>query len=111
MNLWALIAVGCSMLGAVGQLFFKKGSETLIFGVELLKNWQLMLGLFCYAVATVGFILVLKNMKLSIAYPIIALSYIWVALLAFFVLKEPFTAKMWIGTGLIVFGVVLIQNA
>ena len=111
MNIWILVAVVCSMFGAVGQLFFKKGSETLVFSLELLKNWQLGLGLLLYAIATIGFILVLKNMKLSVAYPIIAFSYIFVALLSFFVLKEPFTAKMWIGTVVIVFGVVMIQNA
>jgi len=110
MNIWILVAVVCSMFGAVGQLFFKKGSEGLIFSLELLKNWQLGLGLLLYALATIGFILVLKNMKLSVAYPIIAFSYIFVALLSFFILKEPFTVKMWVGTFVIVIGVVLIQN-
>jgi drug/metabolite transporter (DMT)-like permease len=106
---WVVLAVFCSMLGAVGQMFFKLGADRLVIGWELLQNWQLGVGLLCYGVATIGFILVLKNMRLSLAYPIIALSYIWVALLSYYALKEPMTLKVWLGSAIIVFGVVLVQ--
>ena len=32
-NIWILVAIVCSMFGAVGQLFFKKGADNLVVGL------------------------------------------------------------------------------
>ncbi len=59
----------------------------------------------------VGFVLLviaLKHGNLSILYPILATSYIWVALLSVRFLDEPFSAAQWVGVLLIVGGISLI---
>lgn len=102
------IVVLCSGLGAVGQLFFKLGSSSLALSVEgLLLNWRLATGLFCYGLATLGFVYSLKELQLSVAYPIIALSYLWVGILAATFLKEQVFWYNVAGYFVIVCGVLL----
>lgn len=100
-----------ALLGALGQLFFKTGAVQLDRAwTSWLLNWRLLVGLALYGLATILFVYVLKSTPLSIAYPIIATSYIWVALLAWAFLGEPFLAYKWLGVFLIVAGIVVITR-
>ena len=51
-----------------------------LFGLNL--TWHLLVGVFVYGAATITWILTLKEMPLSIAYPAVSLSYVLVALLS-----------------------------
>jgi uncharacterized membrane protein len=53
-------------------------------------------------------VVALKQGYLSILYPVLATSYIWVALLSVRFLGEPFSTTQWIGTALIIGGISLI---
>jgi len=88
--LWAIgLTVFCSVLGALGQAFFKAGSKTLsLKPLELVTNWPLLTGLGFYGAATVLFVFALKNGRLSTLYPFIALSYIWVFFISLTYFKE-----------------------
>lgn len=91
----------CSILGAVGQLSFKTGIDAL--------NWQkLALGLFLYGLATILYVFCLRFVPLSIGYPIIALSYIWVMILSSVFLHESITVSKVLGSFVIVGGIILI---
>ena len=93
-----LITIICSIFGAVGQLFFKLGSQQLTFNIiEQLTNYKLMLGLIFYGVATIGYIFALKQTDLSFLYPIIALSYVWTTILSVLILKEPYSHVKTVG--------------
>lgn len=111
---WAIIlALVCAVLGALAQLFLKLGSSdvNVSFGsgsLNLVVNWKLMMGFALYGLSSILFIIALKGANLSIAYPMIATSYIWVAVLSTFVLREAFPAWKWIGLGLILAGVTII---
>ncbi len=112
MNKYALISIVlfCALLGALGQLMFKLSSKTISLSPwSWLTNWKLLVGLFLYGTATVLFVYALKFGNLSILYPIIATSYVWVALLARFFLHEPFPLSKWFGIALIVSGVWMIS--
>lgn len=109
------LAVGlvliAAFLGAVGQLFFKVGAVQLSRDwISWLINWKLLVGLAFYAIATILFLYVLKSAPLSIAYPIIATSYIWVSLLAAVFLGEPFPIYKWFGIFLIISGIIIITR-
>lgn len=109
------VAVGlvliAALLGAVGQLFFKIGAVQLGRGwTSWLMNWKLLMGLAFYGIATILFLYVLKSAPLSIAYPIIATSYIWVSLLAAAFLGEPFPVYKWSGVFLIIAGIIIITR-
>lgn len=104
-----LLVLFCALLGSFGQLFFKLGSKDLVFDFfPLITNWKLIVGLALYGFATILFLVALKFGRLSILYPIIATSYIWVAILSHFVLGEPFRISQWSGVALIIAGVIFV---
>ena len=116
-ELWriALVLLG-TFIGAFGALFLKKGSQTLTLNFKkikfnlkfILKILQLFLGLFLYGLATVPFIIAIKGAELSILYPIVSASYIWVALLSIIFLKEKMNRFKWAGIFIIIIGIVII---
>ena len=61
------------------------------------------------SVAGFGFwVLALARLELSYAYPIACSSILFVALLSTVFLGEPMTPKMWVGTVMILVGVILL---
>lgn len=106
-----LLVAFCAWLGAIGQIFFKLASETLKFDfIALITNWKLFLGLTLYGIATILFLIALKHSNLSIAYPIIATSYVWVTILSKVFLNEPFPSYKWIGIIMIIMAVGVITR-
>ena len=104
-----LLVAFCALLGAIGQVFFKLASKTLAFNfISLITNWKLLLGLLFYAIATLLFVFALKQGNLSILYPIIATSYIWVSLLSMGLLGEAMNLFKWIGVVVIFLGVSMV---
>jgi len=98
-----------AFLAAVGQLLFKWGAASI--SVSLLSwvlNWQLIGGLALHGVGFVLLVVALKYGNLSVLYPLLATSYLWVALLSVRFLGEPFLMPQWLGVALIVAGVGLI---
>ena len=103
------LVLGCALLGAMGQVFFKLSSENFSFNpVDLIQNYKFIIGAFLYASSAILFVWALKFGSLSILYPVIATSYIWVALFSVFLLKEPFGVFRWLGIGLIIAGIYVI---
>lgn len=108
---WKLIAIiitiVCAFMAAVGQALFKLGSLNITPNLLTWVNWQIILGLAFYGIAVIMFAFVVKKVNLSFLYPVIATSYIWVALFSFFILKETLYLSNWIGIMLILLGVSL----
>jgi drug/metabolite transporter (DMT)-like permease len=71
----------------------------------LLNNLPLMGGFCLYGLSALLLVLALKDGELSLLYPVIALTYVWVAILSFFLIHEQINAWKWLGIGLIVVGV------
>jgi uncharacterized membrane protein len=106
-----LLVLFCAVLGAFGQVFFKLASGNFALSVEgVLKNWKFLVGTFLYASSALLFVYSLKYGNLSLLYPLIATSYIWVALLSFFILKEPISLLNISGVLLIISGIALISR-
>jgi len=103
----ALVAF-CALMAAAAQLLFKLGSKGI--GVSLLSwlNWKLILGMTLYAIASILLIIALKYQNLSILYPVVATSYIWVTILSTWFLHETFPAIKWLGIALIITGILII---
>ncbi|MBW2968358.1 EamA family transporter [Candidatus Woesearchaeota archaeon] len=87
---WAIGLVAfCTLLTAGGQLLFKMGMnrfELTLFG--LITNWPLILGFLFYGLGAVLLVIALKYGELSVLYPVVSLSYIWVAILSSMSLGE-----------------------
>jgi len=67
-----------------------------------------ILGFFLYGVSAVLFLFALRQSNLSVLYPVVATSYIWVALFSKFFLHEEFGVFKWFGIFFIILGVFII---
>ncbi|WP_425041420.1 EamA family transporter [Primorskyibacter sp. S187A] len=119
MRLEHLIAAVLSIgLGASGQLLLKIGAGQISqvgrdggivsFLISIAMTWQLVLGLVFYAVSALVWIHVLSNVNLSLAYPLIGISFIFVVALGVFVLGESLSMMQIIGCGVILVGITLV---
>lgn len=97
-----------------GQILFKiglnqAGGFNLNNLVKTLVNPYILLGLSLYAFATLIWFVVLSRMPLSTAYPIQSMAYVLGVAAALIIFNEPVSPLKWIGTGVIILGVVLIS--
>ena len=106
--LWAILLVVMStLLNAVGQYFLKKGITNVTNLMQLI-NPYLIVGFGLYGISAVVLILALKHGSLSVLYPVIAVGFIWVALMGRSLLHEQITILNWVGIGVIIIGVSII---
>ena len=107
---WAIgLVIVASIVGALGPIYLKKGAKNFKFDFKvLITNYALMLGVLFYGSATIIFIPALRGGELSVLYPFISLSYVWVSLLSVKMLKEKMNKFKWLGVLIIIIGVSLI---
>jgi drug/metabolite transporter (DMT)-like permease len=105
-----IIAVAfCAVLGAIAQILFKLGVPKVSWlSLNWVHNKYIISGIVLYIIALIVFLNALKYERLSVVYPLIATSYIWVALLCNQFLGEPISLWQWMGFILIVAGVSLV---
>jgi small multidrug resistance pump len=105
------VALGIGILaGIAGQLLLKAGADAPDFVSQLLRPSTLA-GLALYGSAAFLYIIALRKIPVSVAFPSVSLSYAIVAVLGHFLFGEPFGIKQIGGIVLIMGGVVLINQA
>ena len=103
---WAFgLVLITTILITVAQYFLKTGVSTF---PEVLLNIPLIIGVLIYAVGSVFMILAFKGGEVSVLYPVIATSYIWVALISLVYLNESITPLRWIGIAIVIVGITAI---
>lgn len=75
----------------------------------LLCDWVFALSGACFGLASVLWLYMLKHFPLSMAYPMVSLSYIMGMLAALLVFHEQIPLVRWMGLALIVVGVILVS--
>jgi len=109
MKTWIILLVlFCALLGATAQIMLKKGMIDFSWKY-IFYNFSLFFGVFLYGSAFILYNITLKFEDVSLVYPIIACSYIFVVILAYFFLKEPLSLNKFIGSVMIVSGVYMIS--
>lgn len=113
-NRGVLLVLVCTLIGAAAQILMKMGGNGLA-GVGLadllarpsllLLNLPLFGGYCLYGISTVLLVLALRNGQLSVLYPVIALTYVWVLLLSTVVFSERLNLFKIAGVMAIVAGV------
>ncbi|NJM17752.1 MAG: EamA family transporter [Richelia sp. RM2_1_2] len=109
-----LLSVSASVMG---QLFLKIGAAKLgrvdvenavkqILGI--ITTPELLIGLACYGIGAVIYILLLTRVNLSVAGPSASLVYVFSVLLGYFIFKESIPLTRLMGLSLIVCGVILV---
>ena len=98
-------------LSAGGQLLLKQGTMQAASGMlgQFLSPWTLG-GLCVYFLSAMTYILALRYIPLSIAYPSVAASYFVILLAAYLIWHEPLTWRSFGGTALIVAGIVVLNR-
>ena len=106
-----LLVVVCTFLGAAAQILMKLGAD---HGkahpglAGMITNPVLIAGYALYAVVTVLIVVAFKDGELSVLYPILSLSYLWVTVLSFFIFHDTLNAYKLIGVGVIICGVAVL---
>ena len=86
-------------------------SQPLVFLVALLGNLPLLLGYTMSAGTAFLLILALRDGELSMLYPIIALTYVWVNILSMYFFNEHMNIWKASGIALVIGGVALLGRA
>lgn len=93
---------------AAGQICFKLASPAFAeFSLRSLFAPIFIVALVIYAVATVLWVIVLSRVPLTLAYPLVALSYLIVPVLARLFLGEPLQWQTFAGAAVIIAGILL----
>ena len=105
-----ILVLICTLFTSAAQVLYKAGANNLDFQnwMTLFTNWQIGLGILLYGIAAVLLIFAFKHGELSVIFPMISTSYIWVSLLAVYYFGESFTTVRIVGIIVIILGVTLI---
>jgi multidrug transporter EmrE-like cation transporter len=104
----------CTILGAAAQVLMKFGAQKFdhpgILGkiVGILTNPPLFAGYSLYGLSTVLLAAALRYGQLSLLYPVIALTYVWVSILSVVIFQETMTPLKVLGIATIVTGVAIL---
>ena len=109
-KLWAaLVVLFTTLLTSSAQILYKLGSSNLNFDiVSILTNYHLVGGLLLYVIGGTLLIISLRGGEVSVLYPIIATSYVWVSFLSIKFLGETMNIYKWFGIIAIIAGIVSI---
>ena len=105
------LLISSIILAVFAQLLFKSFSLTKSEGNDILFyliNYKLIIGFSLYLISACLYIFSLKKIDLSIAYPSISISYIFIIILSHFIFGEPITYYKILGSILITLGVYLM---
>ncbi len=97
----------CTIIGAAAQVLMRMGAVGIENSslVDIITNWSLLGGYVCLAANTGLLILALRDGQLSVLYPIIALTYVWVTILSPIFFDDVINGFKVAGVALIVLGV------
>ena len=73
-------------------------------------TWKVIFGIGLYAMSMITWLLLISRVDLSFAYPMLGLSYVFVAFSSWLILGETLSPTRWLGTFVIVLGVALVSK-
>jgi drug/metabolite transporter (DMT)-like permease len=99
------------LLLSVGQILFKLASDDIVLNaaglLPSLLSFKLVVAFTVYSIATILWLVALKDTPLRVAYPFAALAFFIVPTLAHFLLGEALGWNTYVGAGIIALGVVI----
>lgn len=115
-----LLILLSAALSSAGQTYLKlgltgseAGTESSAFGFvrAAFGSWQVWVGLTLFAASVLIWMRVLSTTQLSWGYPLLGLSYVFVALLGWLVFQEQLGPTRLIGIALVIAGAALIAQS
>jgi drug/metabolite transporter (DMT)-like permease len=109
-----LLVCLCTVIGAAGQMLMKAGAQAqtqddaLHMLLAIFRTPALFAGFALYGLSAALLVVALKYGELSILYPVIALTYVWVTALSVIFYSETFNPTKMLGLGAVVLGVAVL---
>lgn len=105
---WAILLVlGTTVLMSIAQIFYKFGANK-IGEIPFYFNYFIVIGLIIYILSATLLLFSLKYGELSVIYPLVGASYIWVAIFSAYFFNETFNTLKIIGIIVIIIGVIFV---
>jgi multidrug transporter EmrE-like cation transporter len=105
-----LLVLFASFIGSFGTVFLKSGADKLERSVRgVITNWRLPLGVLIYLTSFGMYAVAVKSGELTILYPMVSLGYLWTLIWSRLIFKEPLTRNKFVGIGMILAGVVVLN--
>ena len=111
-GMWfAYIAAACSiLLSSTAQILLKMLMRDQTLSVRLLTHPLFYAGFLAYGASAILWLKVLAKLPLVVAYPLVSLNFVLVALGGSMLLHERISWQMILGLGLIFSGIVVITR-
>ncbi|MFH1682896.1 MAG: hypothetical protein ABIA37_03795 [Candidatus Woesearchaeota archaeon] len=105
-----LLMVFCTIFTSLGQILWKYGLKNIDFKTPLtLFNIPFIFGFVAYGIGALLMIAAFRKGELSILYPIVATSYVWVSLISPIIFPTDFmNLWKWLGVIMILLAVTLL---
>ena len=105
-----LLILLCTVFTSLGQILWKLGLIQIDFNYPLtLINFPFIMGFFAYGIGFGLMLLAFKDGELSVLYPIVATSYVWVSLFSPILFPDDFmNVEKWLGVMIILISVGLL---
>ena len=98
-----------TFLASTAQILFKTTANDLVFDiVKIITNYNLLIGLLLYLIGGILVIISFRYGEITILYPILATSYVWINLLSNYFFEEQINIFKWMGIAAIIMGVSLL---
>ena len=109
-KLWAVLTIFfTTILTSTAQILWKIGSASLEFNViSIIANYYIMGGLILYVIGGSLMVISFRGGEVSVLYPIIATSYVWVTFLSNIFLEENLGIVKLLGVSMIMLGIACI---
>jgi uncharacterized membrane protein len=110
-----------SLCDTINQLFLKSAINSLNFTptfniIKIFKfifslsiKWRIWVGLIFSLISLCIWLVVLSKADLNFAFSADSMHYIFIAVASNVILKEKFSLRRWLGTGLIVCGIIIVS--
>jgi len=109
--------VGVVSAMVAGQILFKLSSQNLVIDegpaklLLSLLTWEFVSAMVFYSIGTFLWVILLKSVPLSRAYPFVALSFALLPIAAHFLFDEPITVRYASGLAVFLAGLYLVATA
>jgi drug/metabolite transporter (DMT)-like permease len=112
------LALG-AILVTVSELLLRRGAESFagadgakgLFGIAALASGWTWLGILCYIASFLSWIVVLRRLPLSIAFPAINVVHVLIPIGCWLFLGERISPRRWAGIVLVVCGILLLARS
>jgi small multidrug resistance pump len=110
MSHYYLALAAAILIGVGGQVLLKLGATSTGPMAEQFLRLPTISGLLLYLVAGIFYVIALRGIPVSVAFPSVSLSYVLMAGIDYFAFKEPVGLGQLAGIALIVGGVTLLNR-